>query len=151
MNKINNGRALLGGVIAAMIIDVIESAVNGFFLKNDWEAAMQTLNKPGAINPTAIAIYNTAGLLEGIVGVWLACALISRYGNSSITAAKAGLVVWTLVSAIPNLMMTPAGIVPGNLMALSVLTDFIALMFGIMMGARLYREDPEPVVQAAHA
>jgi hypothetical protein len=151
MRKLNTGRVLLGGIVAALIIDMIEGVVNGVVLKADWAAAMQALSRPTEVTGTAIAIYNIGGLLEGIIGVWLACALISRYGGSSITAAKAGLVVWALASGIPNLMLLPSGVIPGNLMAIAVLTDFIALILGIMMGARLYREEAEPVAKPAHA
>jgi len=151
MTKINTGRALLGGIVAAVIIDLIEGVMNGVVLKNDWAAAMQALGRPTEVTGTAIAIYNFGGLLYGIIGVWLASALISRYGGSSITAAKAGLVVWALASALPNLMLTPSGMIPGPLMASAVVTDFIAMLLGIMMGARLYREAESPVAQAAHA
>jgi len=125
--------------------------MNGVVLKNDWAAAMQALGRPTEVTGTAIAIYNCGGLLDGIIGVWLACALISRYGRSSITAAKAGLVVWALASAIPNLMLAPSGLIPGRLMATAVVVDFIAMILGIMMGARLYREEQSPVPQAARA
>jgi hypothetical protein len=151
MTKLNTGRVLLGGAVAALIIDMIEGVVNGVVLKADWAATMQALNRPTEVTGGAIAIYNIGGLLEGIVGVWLAAALISRYGTSSITAAKAGLVVWAMVSGLPNLMMLPSGIIPGQLMATVVLTDFLSLMLGIMMGARLYREEPAPMGAAAHA
>ena len=102
MTKINTGRALLGGVVAALIINLIEWVMNGVVLKADWEAAMQALGKSGEVTGLAIAIYNIGGLLEGIIGVWLYCALISRYGAGSTTAAKAGLVVWALAPHCPR-------------------------------------------------
>src|ERR1700719_3618917 len=116
MKKINTGRALLGGIVAAVIIDVIEGVMNGVVLKSDWAAAMQALGKSGEVTGGAIAIYNIGGLLYGLIGVWLYCALISRYGSGSITAAKAGLVVWALTSALPMLMWAPSGILPSRLM-----------------------------------
>jgi hypothetical protein len=151
MTKINTSRCLLGGIVAAVIIDVIEGAVNGALLKDDWAAAMKALGKSGEIPGAAIAIYNLGGLLVGIIGVWLACALISRYGSNSTTAAKAGLVVWALFSGIPNMMLMPSGVIPGSLMGYAVVTDFIAILLGVMMGARLYREEPAPIGSAAHA
>lgn len=151
MAKINTGRALLGGVVAALIINLIEWAVNGVVLKPDWEAAMVALGKSGEVSVAAIAIYNISGLLEGIIGVWLYCALISRYGTGSTTSAKAGLVVWTLVSALPNLMWLPTGILPSRLMTFGVLTDFIAILLGVTMGALLYREQAAPMAQAVRA
>lgn len=151
MQKINTGRALLGGIVAAVIIDLIEGVMNGVALKDDWASAMQALGKSGEVTGSAIAIYNIGGLLYGIIGVWLYCALISRYGKGSMTAAKAGLVVWALTSALPMLMWLPAGIVPNHLMSFAVLVDFIAILLGVTMGAILYREEPVPVAQAAHA
>ncbi|HEY3839386.1 MAG TPA: hypothetical protein VGL72_22590 [Bryobacteraceae bacterium] len=151
MRKINTGRALLGGVVAALIIDIIEGVVNGVVLRGDWTAAMQSLGKSGEISGGGIALYNLGGLLYGLIGVWLYAALISRYGKGSITAAKAGLVVWSLTSALPMVMWTPSGILPGNLMAYSVLVDFIAILLGVTMGAILYREDEAPRAATVHA
>jgi hypothetical protein len=151
MQKISTGRALLGGVVAALIIDTIEGVMNGVVLKADWAAAMQALGKSGEVTGSAIAIYNIGGLLYGIIGVWLYCALISRYGKGSATAAKAGLVVWALTSALPMMMWLPSGVLPGQLMTYGVVVDFLAIMLGVTMGALLYREEPSPLPEAAHA
>jgi hypothetical protein len=151
MNKINTGRALLGGIVAAVIIDLIEGVMNGVVLKADWAAAMQALGKSGEVGGAAIAIYNIGGLLWGIVGVWLYSALISRYGAGSTTSAKAGLVVWALTSAIPMLMWIPTGILPSRLMTFGVVVDFIAILLGVTMGALLYREENSSIAQVVHA
>ncbi len=151
MKPINTGRALLGGIVAAVIIDLIETVMNGAVLKNDWAAAMQALGKSGQVTGYGIAIYLVGGLLEGIVGVWLYSALISRYGMGSTTAAKAGLVTWALVSAIPGLMMIPSGLYPSRLMTISVVVDFIAILLGVTMGALLYREQDAPRAMVAGA
>jgi hypothetical protein len=151
MRKINTGRALLGGIVAALIINVIEGVMNGVVLKEDWKAALVALGKSGEVTGNAIAVYNIGGLLYGIVGVWLYCALIGRYGTGSIVSAKAGLVVWTLASMLPNMMMLPSGLLPGNLVAYAVITDFIAIILGVMMGSLLYREQDEPLGRTARA
>jgi hypothetical protein len=151
MNKINTGRALLGGIVAAVIIDLIEGVMNGVVLKSDWAAAMQALGKSGEVTGGAIAIYNLGGLLYGIIGVWLYCALTSRYGKGSTTSAKAGLAVWALTSALPMLMWLPAGIIPSRLMSFSVVVDFIAILLGVTMGALLYREEDAPLARTVHA
>ena len=113
--------------------------------------AMQALGKSGEVTGGAIAIYNIGGLLYGIIGVWLYCALISRYGKGSATAAKAGLVVWALASALPMLMWAPSGILPSRLMTYGVVVDFLAILLGVTMGALLYREEPAPVAAPARA
>jgi hypothetical protein len=151
MNKINTGRALLGGIVAAAIIDLIEGVMNGAVLKDDWAAAMQALGKSGEVTGGAITIYMIGGLLYGIIGVWLYSALISRYGVGSVTSAKAGLVVWVLTSALPNLMMVPSGLIPSRLMTIGVTVDFIAILLGVTMGALLYREEGAPVARTVHA
>jgi hypothetical protein len=151
MQKISTGRALLGGLVAALIIDTIEGVMNGVVLKADWAEAMQALGKSGEVTGGAIAIYNIGGLLYGIIGVWLYCALISRYGKGSATAAKAGLVVWALASVLPMLMWAPSGILPSRLMTYGVVVDFLAIMLGVTMGALLYREETAPLTAPARA
>lgn len=151
MTKINTGRALLGGLVAAVIIDLIEGVMNGVVLKADWAAAMQALGRPGEVTGGAIAIYNVGGLLYGMIGVWLYSAFISRYGPGSVTAAKAGVVVWALASALPNIMMMPSGLIPSRLMMIGSLVDFIAILLGVTMGAILYREEDTSRGRIAHA
>lgn len=151
MKAINTRRALLGGVVAAVIINVIETVMNGIVLKNDWASAMQALGKSGEVTGYAITIYMMAGLIEGIIGVGLYAALTSRYGTGSPTAAKAGLVIWALASVIPSLMWLPAGILPGRMSAFVVVVDFIAILLGVTMGALLYREENAPLAKTARA
>lgn len=151
MKPINAGKALLGGVVAAVIIDVIETAMNAGYLKQEWANAMTAIGKSGEVTGGAIAIYMSGGLLEGLIAVYLYAALVNRYGTGSMTAAKAGLIVWALVSAIPNMYAIPSGIFPGHLMTLAVLTDFLAILLGTTMGARLYREEGAPVTRGASA
>jgi len=57
MKKINTGRALLGGLVAALIIDMIEGVMHGVVLKSDWATAMQALGKSGEVSGAAIGIY----------------------------------------------------------------------------------------------
>lgn len=151
MKPINTVRALLGGVVAGLIIDVIEGVMNGSVLKNDWAAAMQALGRSGDMTGFGYAIYMFAGLLEGIVGVWLYSALVSRYGMGSTTAGKAGLVLWATVSAIPGILALPTGLFPSRLMTISVVVDFIAMLLGVTMGALLYREEGAPKAIVARA
>jgi hypothetical protein len=147
----NTGRIVLGGVVAALIINVIEWVMNGVVLKADWATAMQTLNRPVDVSSFAVAVYNIIGVLEGIIGVWLYAALSGRYGFGAATRAKAGLVIWVLASFIPNLGMLPSGLFPGRLMAFSVVIDFLAILLGVTMGAVLYREENTPAARTAHA
>src|SRR5579863_10321447 len=71
MKKINTGKALLGGIVAAVIIDLIEGVVNGVVLKADWAAAMTALGKSGVVTDGVMDIYNIVVLKEGIIAVWL--------------------------------------------------------------------------------
>jgi hypothetical protein len=39
-------RVILGGLVAGMLINLIEFFLNGVFLAKDWQAAMMALNRP---------------------------------------------------------------------------------------------------------
>ena len=56
MRKINTGRALLGGIVAALIINVIEGVMNGVVLKEDWKAAMVALGKSGEVTGNELQV-----------------------------------------------------------------------------------------------
>ena len=151
MKAINTGRALLGGIVAGLIIDVIESAMNGYVLKNNWADALKALGRSGDVSGGAIGIYMLGGMITGIIGVWLYSAMAGRLGLGSITAAKAGLVVWACMSAIPTLYQLPSALFPGNLLAMSTITDFFAILLGVTLGSRLYRDEPSSIAESARA
>ena len=151
MAHTNRGRVVLGGLLAGVVINIVEYLTNGVILKADWAAAMQALGKSPVISGKAILIFNIWGFLAGIAAVWVYAAIRSRYGAGPGTALRAGLAVWFLASFLVNLANYPLGIFPVRLIVLPSLAEFIAIELATLVGALMYKEADTTAVRSAAA
>ena len=63
MAHTNRGRVILGGLLAGLVINIVEYITNGVVLREGWGRAMQALGKPTELSPGAIVIFNVWGFL----------------------------------------------------------------------------------------
>jgi hypothetical protein len=151
MAHTNRVRVVLGGLLAGVVINVVEYVVNGVLLKADWAAAMQSLGRSGDLSSKAIALFNVWGFLVGIVAVWLYAAIRPRYGAGAGTAARAGLATWAFVVFLANLSFYPLGILPTRLLAITSAVEIVELVVATMIGASIYKEEQATSVRSAAA
>jgi hypothetical protein len=64
-------RVILGGLLAGVLINVVEYINNRVILKNAWAQGIQLLGKPAAFSAGATVMLNISGLLLGIAAVWI--------------------------------------------------------------------------------
>src|ERR1700674_2788856 len=97
MGRINWTRVVLGGLLAGLVLNVVDWLVYGMWLGKDYAAAMQALGKPGAMN-NLIGWFVFLDFVYGITLVWIYAAIRPRFGASAKTAIIAGFVVWFLIA-----------------------------------------------------
>ncbi len=151
MAQNNRGRIIAGGLLAGLVINVVDFAVNGLLLGKAWGEALQALGKPAAFSTSAIVIFIIVGFMFGIGGVWFYAAIRPKYGAGPLTAIRAGVAVWTLGGLLPNLANYPMHFFSDRLLAISAIVGLIEIVGGTVLGAWLYREKEAPVVKAATA
>ena len=153
MTHTNRVRVILGGLLAGVVINVVEYITNGVILKNAWAQAMRTLGKPAAFSAGAILTFNVAGFLLGIGAVWIYAAIRPRYGAGPSTAVRAGLAAWFLASFLSSLTTYPMGLYPARLLVIATIVAAVEIVLGTLAGAWLYQEKEEKpsVVQRAAA
>src|SRR5438045_9701825 len=113
MGKINLQKVVFGGLIAGVVLNVIDFVVFNMILKNQMTAMMAALGK----SPPAggqIAWFVILDFVVGIFLVWLYAAVRPRMGAGPATAAKAGVAAWFLGNAIATAVMWPKGLMPHN-------------------------------------
>lgn len=142
MGKINAGRVLLGGIVAGIIITVVEWLVNGVVLLQDWMDAMRALGKPGETSAGARVIYVLWALLVGLATVWLYAAIRPRFGAGPRTAVIAGLGMWIFAYLSVVIGVAAMGLFPGRLLAITTVAGAVGLVLAALAGAWLYREGP---------
>jgi len=140
MAHTNRGRVILGGLLAGLVINIVEYITNGVVLREAWGQTMQALGKPAELSTDAIVIFNIWGFLLGIAAVWLYAAIRTRYGPGPNTAVRAGLVTWGIAVLLPNLGYYPLGLFPARLLVISSIVSLIELVVATLAGAWLYKE-----------
>jgi hypothetical protein len=141
MAHTNRGRVILGGLLAGLVINIVEFITNGVILREAWGRAMQALGKPAELSTGAIVMFNIWGFLLGIVAVWLYAAIRTRYGPGSSTAIRAALVTWTMAVFLPNLGHYPLGFFPTRLLLISTVVALVEIVVATLVGAWLYKEE----------
>ena len=116
MGKINWGRVILGGLLAGVVVNVVEFALHAVILNPDWKAAMAALSRSPDESTGAMMIYVGLGYLIGILAVCYYAAIRPRFGAGPKTAVCAGLGVWLLAYLVPTIGMVPLGLLPNRLL-----------------------------------
>lgn len=140
MGKINWSRVILGGLLAGVVINIVEFLVNGLWLADDWVSVMQGLGKSGETSGGQLLVYNIWGFLFGIFAVWLYAAIRPRYGPGPRTAVCAALSVWFLgylMAMVPPIMME---MFPVGLAIIMLAAGLVEVVIGTLLGAYVYRE-----------
>ena len=140
MAHTNRGRVILGGLLAGVIINVVEFVTNGLILQSAWDTAFRSLGRSEGISATAVGVFNVSGFALGIATVWLYAAIRSRYGAGPVTAARAGCATWFLAILLPNLGNLPLGLFPARLLVISTAVGLIETVIATIAGAWIYKE-----------
>jgi hypothetical protein len=139
MGKINWGRVILGGLLAGVVINIVEYVVNGRMLSADWAAAMSALGRP-AFSGGAAALFIVVGFLVGIGMVWLYAAIRPRYGPGPRTAICAGLGAWFLAVLVNMIGVYPLHLWPTRLLAIGTVVSFFEYAVAGLAGGWVYKE-----------
>ncbi|MGH7166603.1 MAG: hypothetical protein ACREIS_13885 [Nitrospiraceae bacterium] len=140
MGTINWNRVLLGGIVAGLIIDVVEWGLHGVLLVSEWRQVMQELGRPLQETAGSILFYVVLGLVYGFLAVLAYASIRPRYGPGPITALYAGLGVWLLGYCLPTLTWIPMGLFPGRLVTIAVIVGLGEILAATLAGAWLYQE-----------
>ncbi len=151
MAHTNRGRVIVGGLVAGLLINIVEYVTNGVVLREAWGKAMAALNKPADLSVAAIVIFNIWGFLLGIAAVWLYTAIRPRYGAGPRTAVRAGLVTWALAVFLANLANYPLGVLPTRLLVITSIVALVEIVIATLVGAWLYKEEEAQAVRRATA
>ena len=139
MGKINLQRVILGGLLAGVVLNVVDFVLYGVLLRDDLAAAMQALGKE-PVPDSAIAVFVVLDFLYGIAMVWTYAAIRPRFGPGPKTAIYAGLLVWVLVGLLHWIGEAPMGLLPGRMYLIGTLVFLVVGPLATAVGARFYQE-----------
>ena len=142
MEKINWGRVILGGLVAGVVINIVEFVLYGVILMDEWQAAMAALGKAEqAEGMWVYMVYILMGFAFGLLALWVYAAIRPRVGPGPKAAICAGLTVWALAYLMPTIGFLPSGLFPAGLMFTGVAVGVVEVPLATVIGAWLYREE----------
>lgn len=140
MGKINVGRVILGGIVAGIALNLIDYWVDGVLLAKMWNSQLGTWGL-GPFTGHQIAWLMSLGILIGIAALWVYAGIRPRFGPGVKTAIYAGIVVWILSTAIPNVaLMWVTHFFNGHLTMYTSIGAFFEIVIGTICGAAVYKE-----------
>jgi hypothetical protein len=139
MGRINLGRVLLGGIVAGIIIDIIEFVLNAIVLADRWTAINAAHNLP-PFTTNAIIVFNIIGLVTGIAAVWAYAAIRPRFGEGPATAIIAALLIWVVGYLLPDAGNAVIGLFPMSLAVILVGVGLVEIVIATLAGAFIYKE-----------
>ena len=139
MGKINLQKVLVGGLIAGVVLNVVDFLVFNVIMKAQMTAMMAALGKAPPAGAT-IAWFVFLDFVAGIFLVWLYAAVRPRMGAGPATAAKAGVAAWFLGSALQTAFMWPMAIMPHSFMLTTTIITLVEWPLAAVIGAKFYME-----------
>ena len=140
MNKINLQRAILGGLVAGLVLNIGEFVLNAVILAPQLREFMARHNLPDDPGTNFLVVATLLTFVLGIVIVWMYAAMRPRLGPGPKTAICAGLLAWFCVylySGIINAMIVQ---VPTNAILIAMVWGIVQYAIAGIAGAWLYRE-----------
>ncbi|SRR5258706_2145172 len=141
MGKINSGRVILGGLVAGIVINVVEAIMHGAVLAGRDAQMMTSLNRSAAGSANQIIALNVWGFALGILTVWLYAAIRPRMGAGPKTAVCAGLFMWAAASLLGSAVPAILGIYSVDLTVINLVYELVMLPIAALAGAAVYKED----------
>lgn len=139
MGRINLKSVIIGGLVAGVVLNIVDFLLFGVVLKDEMAAMMQAMGKPPMASSTMMW-FVFLDFLFGIFLVWVYAAIRPRFGAGPGTAVKAGLLVWVVSGLFHALFEAPMGMMPQNTMIMVTLVALVQQPLATVVGAKLYTE-----------
>jgi hypothetical protein len=139
MRGINVGRLIGGGVVAGVIMWVLEGAASALYMR-DMTAAMQAHGLSMEMDAGLVLTSIAVSLIAGLALVFFYAAMRPRFGPGPGTAIIAAVALWIggyLLSLIGYQML---GLFPVRLLVLWGAVGLVEMILAALAGGFIYRE-----------
>jgi len=141
---INTKKVLIGGIVAGVVINIIDFAANTFILGARMKAETDAF-KPGLsdqmMQGTAMVSFVIMDLVLGLALVWTYAAIRPRFGPGMRTATASALLFW-LLALIFTAGYRQMGIMSSGLWWAFAFIGLVNFLVAGWLGARVYSEGP---------
>ncbi len=138
MGTINLKGVIIGGLVAGLVLNVVDYIFWGVIFARDFEAALQAIGK--GPSDSMVPIFVLLDFLYGIALVYLYAAIRPRFGPGARTAVYAGLIMWVVVGLLHTIGEAPIGFFPMRLYVIGTIVGLVLIPLAAVAGARFYTE-----------
>jgi hypothetical protein len=138
MGRINLKGVIVGGLVAGLVLNVVDYVFWGVLYAKDFEAALRAIGRPPP--DSLIPLFVLLDFLYGITLVYLYAAIRPRYGPGPGTAVRAGLIMWVIAGLLHSIGEAPLGFLPMRLYVIGTLVTLVLFPIAAASGAKFYRE-----------
>lgn len=140
MSQINTGRVIGGGLLAGLVMNVIDYVVHAMLLSQAWADAVKARGVEMAATQTSTMVgWIIVDFVLGLLLVWIYAGIRPRFGAGPKTALLASFAVWGighLIFASYGFM----GFLPWSLVVGATVGGFVAVFAAGLAGCWLYQE-----------
>ncbi len=139
---INTGKVVAGGLVAGVVMNIIDFALNSFVFAEPMRTEMDALNPAlmaGLEEGGAIAGFVALDFVFGILAVLTYAAIRPRFGPGQATAIKAGLLVWA-ISGVTWAFLVAMGVFSMGFFLMSAVGALVNFLVSTSVGAKVYTE-----------
>ncbi len=139
MGAINNGRVLVGGLLAGLVFNIGETLLNAVVVAGPMQeiAEAHNLQDPGG---PGIGIFVLMGFALGVLMTWFYAAARPRLGPGPKTAAIIGAALWFPSYLIPIVGWVVLGLAPLGLGVVMSIWGLVEMVLSAVAGGWLYQE-----------
>ena len=141
MGKINWNRVFLGGLLFAVVGNILWVAALMVYLNTEVGAAWKALGLQFPRTPGFLVFWLALSYVAGVVAIWLYAAIRPRYGPGPKTGVGAGLAFWFIGNFLPMIFLGASGVFPARFVAVDTATELVAIVVATLAGAWLYKEE----------
>jgi hypothetical protein len=131
-------RILLAGLVAGLVLDVLDAVTNAVVFGSSWAAAYKALGLPGE-NIGIPIFWMTFDLFAGFLIAWLYAAMRPRFGPGPRTAIYAALVEWSLVHFTLYSHLVD-GVFPARALLGTSACELVSALVAGLIAGKLYTE-----------
>lgn len=149
----NYKRILLGGLLAGVVMNLMEMFVSGYLFGMDkqWKDGLAALGKTMPMTPGIMTTFLGLYFGLGIFCAWAYAAMRPRFGAGPATAIRTGVFVWILSALWPTIVNLAMDIYPARTLNTYLGVSLAEMLVGTLLAAWLYREATQIVVPTARS
>jgi hypothetical protein len=139
----NTGKVLIGGVVAGVVMNVIDFIVNMFIVGDRMKAETEAF-KPGLsdqmMSSSTMVSYIVMDFVLGLALIWTYAAIRPRFGPGIKTASYAAILFWILAGIFMSGYLH-MGMMSSGLWFTFAVLGLVNFLLSAWAGAKFYTED----------